>query len=62
MVSIQKKFILKKYRAHVINFDECNLIGTHWIDLHMKSDYLTYIDSSRNENIPKEIEKFVKYL
>ena len=34
-------------------------IGTHWIGLYVNNKTVTYIDSFRVENIPKEIKKFI---
>ena len=30
-------------------------IGTHWVDLHVINNDVTYFDSFRVEHIPKEI-------
>ena len=45
--------------AYVINLDEYESIGTHWIALHVNDDNVTYFDSFGVEHIPKEIRKFV---
>ena len=44
--------------AYVINLDEYFDIGTHWIALHVKNNYITYFDSFGLEHIPKEIIEF----
>ena len=43
--------------AYVINLDEYELIGTHWIDLYV--DNVTSFDSFGDQHIPKEIKKFI---
>ena len=45
--------------AYVINHDEYKSIGTHWIPLYVKDDYVTCCDSSGVEHIPKQIEKII---
>ena len=49
----------KKDGAYVINLDEYSDIGTHWIDLYIKNNDITYFDSFGVEHIPKEIIKFI---
>ena len=44
---------------HIINLDEYNSIGTHWIALFVKLKYIVYFDSFGVEHIPKEIEHVV---
>ena len=44
--------------AYVINLGEYKPIETHWITLYV-SDNVTYFDSFRGENIPKEIKKLI---
>ena len=46
-----------KDEAYVINLDEYELIGTHWIALYVNGDNVTYFDSFGVEHIPKEIKK-----
>ena len=41
--------------AYVINLDEYKSIRTHWIDLHVNAENVTYFDSFGVENILKEI-------
>ena len=45
-----------KKGAYVINLDEYENIGTHWIALFVKPKYVVYFDSFGVEYIPKEIE------
>ena len=46
-----------KNGADVINLDEYSGIGTHWVDLYVKNNDMTYFDSFGVEHIPKEIIK-----
>ena len=48
-----------KKGAYVINLDEYENIGTHWITLFVKPKYIVYFDSFRVEHLPKEIKKFI---
>ena len=48
-----------KKGAYVINLDEYQNIGTHWIALFVKPKYTVYFDSFGVEYIPKEIKKFI---
>ena len=48
-----------KKGAYVINLDEYENIGTHWIPLFAKLKYTIYFDSFGIEHIPKEINKFI---
>ena len=48
-----------KKGAYVINLDEYENTGTHWVTLFVKSKYTVYFDSFGIENIPKEINKFI---
>ena len=41
----------------IINLDEYESIGTHWIALYANTKNLTYFDSFGVEHIPKEIRK-----
>ena len=45
--------------TYVINLDEYSDIGTHWMALYVKNNYITYFDSFGVELIPKEITKFI---
>ena len=44
--------------AYVINLDEYEDTGTHWIALFCKKDETVYFDSFRVEHFPEEIKKF----
>ena len=46
--------------AYIINLDEYESIGTHWIALYVNAKNLTYFDSFGVERIPKEIKKFIR--
>ena len=48
-----------KKGAHVINLDEYENTGTHWVALFVKPKYTVYFDSFGIEHIPKEINKFI---
>ena len=48
-----------KKGAYVINLDEYENTGTHWVSLFVKSKYTVYFDSFGVEHIPKEINKFI---
>ena len=48
-----------KKRAYVINLDEYENTGTHWVCLFVKPKYTIYFDSFGIEHIPKEINKFI---
>ena len=41
--------------GHCINLDEFKLIGTHWIELYVNAENVTYFYSFGVEHIPKEI-------
>ena len=45
--------------AYVINLDEYENSGTHWVSLFVKTNEVIYFDSFGVENIPKEINKFI---
>ena len=45
---------------YVINFDDYNSIGTHYLALYVKGDNVTYFDSFIVEYIPKEIRKVIE--
>ena len=45
--------------AYVVNLDEFKPLGTHWIALYVNGNNIIYFDSSRVENIPKEISKVI---
>ena len=44
--------------AYIINFDEYELIETHWIALYVNTGKFDNFDSFGAEPIPKEIKKF----
>ena len=46
--------------THIINLDEFESIGTHWIALYLNAENLTYFDSFAVEHMPKEIRKFIE--
>ena len=48
-----------KKGAYVINLDEYENMGTHWVSLFVKTDEVIYFDSFGVEHIPKEINKFI---
>ena len=50
---------ITKKGAYVINLDEYENTGTHWIALFIKTSEFTYFDSFGIEHIPKEINKFI---
>ena len=45
--------------AFIINLDEYESIETHWIDLYVNDNNVTYFDSFGVENIPRDIKKFI---
>ena len=45
---------LPKIKDCVKKPDEYKSIGTHWIALYVNGDNITYFDSFRDEQIPKE--------
>ena len=48
-----------KKRSYVINLDEYENTGTHWISLFVKTNEAIYFDSFGIEHIPKQINKFI---
>ena len=60
MVFIQEINYLKKDGVYVINLDEHESIGTHWIDLYKNGNNIIYFDSFGVEHIPTEIKKFLR--
>ena len=48
-----------KKGAYVINLDEYENTGTHWVSLFIKTNEVIYFDSFGVEHIPKEINKFI---
>ena len=49
-----------KKGAYVINLDEYEDAGTHWIALYVKNKKVVYFDSFGVGHVPKEIIKFIK--
>ena len=45
--------------AYIINLDEYESIGTHWISLYVNAKNVTYFDSFQVQPIPREITRFV---
>ena len=50
---------LEMEHIYVINLDEYENTGTHWVALFVKPKYAVYFDSFGIEHIPKEINKFI---
>ena len=50
---------ITKKGAYVINLDEYENTGTHWIALFIKTNEFIYFDSFGIEHISKEINKFI---
>ena len=48
-----------KKGAYIINLDEYENTGTHWVSLFVKTIEAIYFDSFGIEHIPKEINKFI---
>ena len=48
-----------KKGAYVINVDEYENTGTHWVSLFVKTNATIYFDSFGIEHIPNEINKFI---
>ena len=48
-----------KKGTYVINLDEYENTGTHWVSLFVKVNKVIYFDSFGIEHIPKEINKFI---
>ena len=49
-----------KTGAYVINLDEYENTGTHWVSLFVKNNEAIYFDIFGIEHIPKEINKFIR--
>ena len=49
-----------KKGAYIINLDEYENTGTHWIALFVKPKEVIYFDSFGIERIPSEIDKFIR--
>ena len=50
-----------KHGAYVVNLDEYEDTGTHWIAFYVKNNEVIYFDSFGVEHIPKEIKNFIGY-
>ena len=50
-----------KNGAYVINLDEYEDVGTHWIALYVKNNGITYFDSFGVEHVPKETKRFIEH-
>ena len=48
-----------KHGAYVINLDEYESIGTHWIALYVNDNNVTYFDSFGINYIQKEMKNFI---
>ena len=48
-----------KKGAYIINLDEYENTGTHWVSLFVKANKVIYFDSFGIEHIRKEINKFI---
>ena len=48
-----------KKRAYVINLDEYENTGTHWVSLFAKANEVIYFDRFGVEHFPKEINKVI---
>ena len=48
-----------KNGAYVINLDEYEDVGTHWIALYVKNNEVICFDSFGVERVPKEIKKII---
>ena len=51
---------ITKKGAYVINLDEYENTGTHWIALFIKTNEVIHFDSFGIEHIPKEVNKFIR--
>ena len=47
---------------YVINLDEYESIGTHWIALYVNANNIIYFDSFEVEHIPKEIKNLIQMM
>ena len=45
---------------YIINLDEYESIGAHWIAFYVNDNNIIYFDSFGVEHIPKEIKKFIE--
>ena len=49
-----------KDRVFVINLDEYESIGAHWIALYVNGNNIIYFDSFGVKYVPKEMKKFIR--
>ena len=49
----------RNYLPYVINLNEYQGIGTHWVALYVNNKTIIYFDSFVVEHIPREIMKFI---
>ena len=49
----------RKDKAYIINIDEYESIGNHWIALYVNDNNIAYFDSFGVEHIPKAIKNFL---
>ena len=49
-----------KDEAYVINLDEYQSIGSHWIAMNVNGDNVTYLDSFGVEHISTEIKMLIR--
>ena len=45
--------------TYIINLDEYESVGDHWIVLYLNGDSLTYFDNFGIEYIPKKVKRFI---
>ena len=48
-----------KVGAHVVNLNEYESTGTHWVSLYANDSRVKYVDCLGVTHIPKEIKKFI---
>ena len=57
MVNKSRNYLSKiKNVTYIINPDEYQSIGTHWIALYVNAKNITYFDSFGVEHVPKKID------
>ena len=49
-----------KDNTNITNLDECESIGTHWIDLQVNAKTVIYFDRFGVEHIPRGIKTFIR--
>ena len=60
MAFIKGNIYLKKDGAYIINFDQCESVGSHWIALYENAENVNHFDRFVVEHIPKGIKKFIE--